>query len=169
MDTICAFPKTLKGYVATRSKGNRTMSFDLTLMCFRNGESATFKRSLVEEIVATGAVNPTFPLTSVEYRDGGGDIYGANRGDDIDHLMFNHFGGDTFMQRIWELADRTGSFFVWPDVGRSVAVTRAETMKHIHADIENDHKPPFIVRSGNELADAISFQKDPEGPTPGKR
>ena len=53
------------------------MGFDLFLNCVRDGETATFKRELFEEIMGRGAVDAKFPLTTVEYIDGGGgDLWG---------------------------------------------------------------------------------------------
>jgi len=140
------------------------MSFDLFLNCVRDGETATFKRALFEEIIGRGAVNARFPLGTVEYPDGsGGEIYGADSEEDeeIDGLMFTHFGGDTLMARIWELADQTGSFLIWPSDGRCLAVTSAETVRHIPPDLAESFGPPFIVSSGDELDYVIGHEKDP--------
>jgi hypothetical protein len=140
------------------------MGFDLFLKCFREGEKATFKRELFEEIIGRGAVDARPPLSTVEYADGsGGEIYGADSKEDeeIDHLMFAHFSGDTLMARLWELADRTGSCFIWPSDGRCLAVTRVETVGHIPAGLVGDHGPPFVVHSGDELDYVIGHEEDP--------
>lgn len=73
------------------------MSFDIHLQCFRNGEPATFKRALVEEIFGRHAINFHLPLTGVNYADrGGAEIYGADDGDDIQSLMFNSAAAPRF-------------------------------------------------------------------------
>jgi len=80
------------------------MSFDIHLQCYRNGEAATFKRALVQKIFGRDAVDLRLPLTAVFYPDGSG---GADEEDDIYSLMFNHCGGATFCDRLYELAHRT--------------------------------------------------------------
>ncbi len=49
-----------------------TVSFDIHLQCYRNGDFATFKRALVEEIFRRDAVDLRLPLTHVDYPDGSG-------------------------------------------------------------------------------------------------
>src|SRR5690348_6146281 len=91
------------------------MGFAIYLQCYRNGESATFKRAVVEEIFGRDAVDLRLPLTNVTYPDGSGaQIIGAYEEDDINSLMFNHFGGPTFYDRLYELAHRTRSCLLWP-------------------------------------------------------
>ena len=38
------------------------MSFTLFLICMRNGEYATFKRALFEEVLGRQAIDPTLPF-----------------------------------------------------------------------------------------------------------
>jgi hypothetical protein len=130
------------------------MSFDIFLQCFRNGDLATFPRTLVEEIFARDAIAPDFPLTDVHYPDGsGGVIYGADD-DEIDCLMFNHCGGEMFFAAMYELAHRTSSVIYWPDTRPSIAITEAETAAHFPKGF-GDMGPPEIVKSGQELIDYI--------------
>ncbi len=74
------------------------MGLDIFVQCYRNGEPATFKRGLAEEILSRHAINYRPPLTNVDYADGSGaQIYGADEGDDIHGRMFAHCGGATFL------------------------------------------------------------------------
>ncbi len=138
------------------------MSFDVFLMCVRDGEEATFKREVLEEVMGRGAINPDYPLSNVYYADGMSVIYGGDD-EDIDSLMFNHFGGDTFFDRLWELADRTGSFLTWPDGECSLAVTCPEMIDQIYPSVIESVGPPIIVRSGKELENAIFTGVVPQG------
>jgi len=142
------------------------MSFDIYLQCMRNKEPATFKRSLAEDIMNRGAIAPELPLMNISYPDGSCVAY-IDEDEDIDGVSFDHFGGDTFYQRLWELADMTGSFLFWPDLGRKMAVTRANVIQHIDDDTVEGHGPPYIVSSGKELEDAIEFGIDPNDPESG--
>jgi hypothetical protein len=149
------------------------MSFDLFLMCARDGEQSSFKRELYEEIMRRDALAPPPDRLDLEYADESGGCVNGDEDEDIASLMFNHFGGDTFMERLWELADRTGSFFVWPGEGRTIAVTRAETISHIFHGLAESLGPPFVVRSGKELEYVIGYGIDPparfESLTPNKK
>ena len=125
------------------------MSFGIFFLCFRNGEITTIKRTLVEEIFGRDAIALKFPLTSVDYIDGGAQIYGANKEDDIEHISFDHFGGDTFFSALYELADRSGSLIVWPG-NPCFAVTREALIAHLPREIVDEN--PKVVGNGAELA-----------------
>src|SRR5271165_2704768 len=142
------------------------MSFDLFMFCARNGHESTFKRELFEEIMGRDAINPHFPIERLTYADGSGsDVSGAERSI-MDGASFNRPGGRIFYDRLWELADRTHSFLVWPDLGRSTAVTRADMLPHLFEGMAEDDNPPYVVKSGQELEYAIEYAIDPEDPPP---
>jgi len=130
------------------------VSFDIFLQCFRNREPTTFPRGLFEEIFARHAIAPRFPLDEVTYGDGGAAIYGGDD-DDIQGLMFNHCGGETFFSALYQLAQRTGSVVFWPDTAPSTAVTDAGTIAHLPEGFDR-LGPPYVARSGCDLADYIS-------------
>jgi hypothetical protein len=130
------------------------MSFDIFLVCFKNQELATFPRALVEEIFGRHAIGPQFPLTDLDYTDGGGAIYGAEE-DSVDGLMFNHCGGPTFYNAMLELADRTGSVIQWLAEGTSLVATRSEVMDHLPSGYLDDFGPACIVTTHEELTKAI--------------
>lgn len=136
------------------------MSMELFLECKRDGETASFKRSLFEEIMGRGAVAPQFPLTGVEYADGGALEIDGGEDDDITSLTFSRFGGDTFFDRLWELADRTGSFLWWPGMDRQLAATRDDVANQIDADMVDEMGPPYVVANGKELAEAVLGDAD---------
>ncbi|HKX06957.1 MAG TPA: hypothetical protein VJN67_02130 [Stellaceae bacterium] len=128
------------------------MSIDILLQCFRDGEPATFKRELVEKIFARDANDYRPPLTGVRYADGGGaEIYGADNGDDIQNLMFNHFGGRTFFNPLYELARETKSVVLMVTESNPIAVTDQETADHLPPGFAG-LSTPAIVSSGTELA-----------------
>ena len=132
------------------------MSFDIHLQCYRNGEPATFKRALVEEIFGRDSVDLRLPLTDVGYPDGsGGQIFGADKEDDISSLMFNHCGGATFYDRLYELAHRTRSFLIWPFGDPQSAVTDEDTIADSPGLWEGPLGPAIVVHSGRALAEGI--------------
>jgi hypothetical protein len=131
------------------------LSFDIFLHCVKDGMPAAFECGLFEEIFGRGAIDLRLPFTRVDYVDGGAEIYGADEGEDIEHLMFTRCGGETFFAALHELADRSGSMIFWPSPGRSIAVTRADMVAHIPPDMV-ELGPPYIVSNGRELADCIS-------------
>lgn len=132
------------------------MSLDIFLQCYRNGESATFKRALVEEVFGRDAVDLRLPLMNVDYPDGsGGQIFGADQEDDIHGLMFNHCGGPTFYDRLYELAHRTRSCILWPSGDPQSAVTDKDTIADSPGLWEAPVGPALVVTSGRELAEGI--------------
>lgn len=138
------------------------MSFDIFLQCFQGGEPATFKRSLFEEIFCPNAINPQLPLEDVTYADGGGDIYGSDD-DDIQCLMFNHCGGDTFWAALRELADRTQSVVFSASGWPTLAVADAAAIAHLPANFTKDSpNSVHVVRSGRELEELIYGPREPQ-------
>lgn len=134
------------------------MSFDIFLACLNNGDMQAFKRELAQEILGRGAVDEGGALERVEYPDGSGsDVYCDEGTDNLSGAMFNHSGGDTFFERLWELADRTGSMIFWPGDGSPVAVTRPEMLPYIPKNEDGEPmEPQFVVKNGKELQDAIA-------------
>ena len=154
------------------------MSFDIFLQCMRNGNVATFNRSIFEELFGAYVVarRPGFmrvdfnhiPETPspVEESDNvcrivdltkidGGEIY-VDDSDEIDGGMFNHCGGDRFWQALYELARRTGSVIYWPAEGPASAVADEAIIGHMPADMIKVVGPVQIVGSGSELAEYIA-------------
>jgi hypothetical protein len=136
------------------------MSMDLFISCTRDGKAATFPRQLFEEIMTRGAVDTSLPVSTIAYADGSGGECGADDADMIDGADFVDFGGDIFFERIWELADRTGSYFTWPGADRPLAVTRSEFIKDVPRDVVEELGPVRVVANGRELAAVIADSDD---------
>lgn len=113
----------------------------------------------------------------VRFADGGADIYLSNEYDSrrtlmdigqlpegtdigiddksvISHLMFNHCGGDTFYQALYELADRTGSIIYWPAPRPSNVVTKEAVIRDVPPE-GFDHATIRVVHSGRDIFKAI--------------
>ncbi len=131
------------------------MSMDLFLTCIRDGEGSTFTRAVFEEVMGRDAIGPKFPLTSVRYADGGCNDIDGGEGGTIQTVSFVHFGGETFYDRLWELADRSGSYLMWPNDGPALAVTRAELVAKIDPKMVEELGPPVVARTGKDLGEAI--------------
>jgi hypothetical protein len=126
------------------------MSFDIFLQCYRNGEPATFKRSVFNEIFETETNQNDPDFVQPEYPDGsGGDIYVDEN--DIQCIMFNHCGGDIFWAKVYELLYVTKSVIFWPAGGPASVVASAEALKHLPADWSDGMGEASIVHSGREL------------------
>ena len=136
------------------------MSFDIFLLCLRNGEAATFKRSVVAEIFGPHAYgDPDF--SNVTFPDGGGSCLYVDDGDDIQCIMFNHCGGDDFFQALYDLADRTKSVIFWPDTRPSSAITDEATWAHLPQNFkEGSTGPAQLVHNGRELEEYIFRKRD---------
>ncbi|HKX06956.1 MAG TPA: hypothetical protein VJN67_02125 [Stellaceae bacterium] len=132
------------------------MGLDLFLHCYRKGEPATFKRALAEEILSRDAIDYRPPLHDVTYADGSrAQITGADD-EDVHDLMFTHCRPGTFLERLYELANRTRSVVLWPFGSPESAVTDTETIAEVPSAFrEEPFGPPFIVGSGREIYEAI--------------
>ncbi|HTW34409.1 MAG TPA: hypothetical protein VMD53_07320 [Rhizomicrobium sp.] len=131
------------------------MAFDIHLACLNNGETNTFKRALAQEILGRDSLDEEGALYYVVYKDGGSSCVYCSENEDLQSMMFNHSGGDVFFERLWELADRTGSMIFWPGYDVTTAVTRPEMLEHVPHHPETDPWA-FVVRSGRELVKAMS-------------
>jgi hypothetical protein len=136
------------------------VSFDIFLQCCRNGEPATFKRSVVAEIFGPHAYgDPDF--SNVTFPDGSGSCIYVDPGEDIDGMMFNHCGGDDFFQALYELADRTKSVIFWPDTRPSSAITDEATLAYLPPSFVDGRMGPVqLVHSGRELQAYIFRKRD---------
>lgn len=118
--------------------------------------NGAFKRAPAQEIFARDALQPEHALSCVEYPDGsGGCIYIGNE-EDIAGMMFNHCGGETFFDRVWELEDRTDSHFFWPGFEQNYAVRRPERAEGVEKWSEGNFLNPQVARNGLELVYAIN-------------
>jgi hypothetical protein len=129
------------------------VSLDIFLQCFRNGEPAAFKVAVVERIFSHDGVDFHLPLTGVRFRNGGrADIYGADGGDDTNHVMFTHFSGKTFFDALYALARETKSVVLMITPAHPIAVADQETIDHLPPGFAEGLSMPVIVSSGHELA-----------------
>jgi hypothetical protein len=135
------------------------MSFDVYLQCFRNGERAYFNRDIFEAIflpdskyVDAYRKDPSF--LRVDYPDGSGsDIY-CGHDADINHLTFNHGGGTTLFQAMFELAVQTRSVIYWPGETPCAVVTEEITRSDLPKDFPDRDIAP-AVRSGDDIIKLI--------------
>ena len=132
------------------------MSFDIFLQCYRNGEPATFKRSVFNEIFETETDSRDPDFEQPRYSDGsGGDIYVD--ADDIQTIMFNHCGGDIFWAKLYELLYVTQSVIFWPEVkGNNSVIANTEALKHLPSVWVEDFGEVHIAHNGHEL-EAVIF------------
>jgi hypothetical protein len=109
------------------------VSFEIFLQCYRNGEPATFKRTILDETfgLRDTSRNRRPWCFKVDYPDGGGaDVY-ADDGDDQQGIMFSRCGGGMFFDALYQLADVTKSVVFWPYKSPAVAVTNETTVAHL--------------------------------------
>ena len=129
------------------------MGFEVFTTRFRNKETAPYATAIVERIFMRGAIDPTTPLTFVEYADGVAEIYGAE--DDMtDGIMIAHFSSRTVLERLFELADETGSLIFWPSEDNCSVVTKAEWLDHLPDDAQFE---PVVVSTVDELMEAMEL------------
>lgn len=126
------------------------MSFDIFLQCYRNGEAASFKRAVFDEIFETQNDRIGRDFVQPRYSDGsGGDIYVDEN--DIQCIMFNHCGGDIFWAKVYELLYVTQSLIFWPAGGPAAVVARADALKHLPSDFDEMFGKIHVVANAREL------------------
>ena len=126
------------------------MSFDIFLQCYRNGEAATFKRAVFDEIFETKGDRIERDFVQPRYSDGsGGDIYVDEN--DIQCIMFNHCGGDMFWAKVYELLYVTKSVIFWPAGGPASVVASTEALKHLPADWSDGMGKVSVIHNAREL------------------
>jgi hypothetical protein len=132
------------------------MSFEIFMECYRHGQPASFDRALIHEAFGSDARIGDGEIDSIVYPEGDrAEVFGADE-PIIEGLMFNHASGDRVFDGLWRLANQTRSIVYWPGEGSQCAVTNAETLQHIPAEMLEDIGPARIVRTGRELADYIA-------------
>ena len=130
------------------------MGFEVFTTRFRNKETAPYATAIVERIFMRDAIDPTTPLAFVEYADGVAEIYGAE--DDMtDGIMIAHFSSRTVLERLFELADETGSLIFWPSEDNCSVVTKAEWLDHLPDDMLQIE--PVVVSNVDELMEAMEL------------
>jgi hypothetical protein len=137
------------------------MSFDIFLLCVRNGEAATFGRSTLYEVFGASIVSrEPDGFFKLYFADGGGaDVYSGDDDDVVQHIGFNRPGGDMFFDALYRLAEVTKSVVFWPSKPPAVAVTDEATLAHLPDGFSGDGiGPAWVVHSGRELRDYI-FRK----------
>jgi len=138
------------------------MGLDVFL-CKLTSAPSHFDRQSAIDILFKDALDPSY-LGSVEYPDGGGggEIYGLERDDEeFDSLMFAHFGGPTFLARIFELADRLEGFLFWttdPAYGPNLGVTKDHLAGLVEDDTEMDGEVA-ILRDADHLNELMGGHK----------
>jgi hypothetical protein len=131
------------------------MSFDIFLQCGRDGQMATWKREVVDEIFGQYVVHreDTYGFVRLEFPDGGGSVVYMGNEDDIDGMTFNRGGGLNFFQELYRLTDRIQGCLFWP--GPFFVITDAATLNHVPAGLHESGFAPLLVRSGAEIVAAI--------------
>ncbi|MGO9007451.1 MAG: hypothetical protein ACLQIQ_09660 [Beijerinckiaceae bacterium] len=129
------------------------MGFELFVKCVRNKELSRYDRKIAERIFNRDAIDPTIPLTGVQYADGSAEIYGAEH-DPMSGVMLAHFSGETVLERALELADETGSLIFWPGHPPLAAITNLALLDHLPDDLVKGWKP-VLVRTVDRLIKVI--------------
>lgn len=134
------------------------MSFDIHLLCCRNGQASAFAWTVAEAIFDRGALSPS-EMACVEYTDGRGEIYGCEDAM-IEGFMLSHFSGRTICERLLEIASVTQSLIFWPSLGIQFAVTDPAHLAHVPREGIED-RYIAVVRTVDELWAAINTESEP--------
>ena len=143
------------------------MSFDIFLLCVRNGEAATFSRSTLVEVFGASIVSrEPDGFFKLYFADGGGaDVYSGHDDDVVQHIGFNRPGGDMFFDALYRLAEVTKSVVFWPSKPPAVAVTDETTLAHLPDGLSADGiGPAQVVHSGRELYEYIFRKRERRQP-----
>jgi len=126
------------------------MSFDVGLMCYQNGEPATFSRALLERAFDSIAdrSNPGDWILR-----NGGTLY-VKEGDEITGFAVNRPPEfEAFWQAIMEILQQTSSVFYWP--GGGCVVANAEVAKHLPNYLTDALGAPVVTTDPLEILELI--------------
>jgi len=137
------------------------MGLDVFLFKFKSAQSH-FHRQSALDILFKDALDPSY-LGFVEYPDGGGsgEIFGLEDEEEFDHLTFAHFGGPTFLARMFELADRLEGFLFWTTDsadGPNMGVTKDYLIGLLKDDFELEEEV-VIIRDAQHLNELMGGYK----------
>lgn len=134
------------------------MSFDLFIQRFENGDAATFPRADFDAVFGPYVTSREPDFVKVEFPDGSGsDVY-IDDAEAIYSIMFNHFGGDAFLDALYRLTARCKLAIYWPAPGNPIAITDQSVKPHLPKDFAEDSVR--IVGSGAEIEAAIMEEPD---------
>lgn len=111
-----------------------------------DGTSLDRKKAI--EILARDAYDPS-DLSFVEYHkgEGAGEVIGWDD-EEIDVLSFQHFGGKTFLERLFELAERLDGILIWAGLEPGavhMGVTKESLLAQIPDDLRQDSEVALIT------------------------
>ncbi len=100
------------------------------------------------------ALDPSTPLSFVEYADGHAEIFGAEE-HQINGVMMSHFSSRIAVAHAFELADATNALIFWPGEPPFMAVTKAETLARLPDVVKQEQIA--IVKNVDELIVVIGL------------
>jgi len=131
------------------------MSFDLFIMKLPD-DPTPFDKQKVIEIFSREAL-ASAEKGFVEYPDGGqGEISGIED-DVVEGLTVSHFGGATFMSRLYEVADTFEALLVWPAIPEeepNACVTKAALLSRCEPFLDDGFNIA-VARDFEQLVDII--------------
>src|ERR1700748_3836724 len=125
----------------------------ISFLCFRDREPAFFKRQLFEEVFSRGAFIPASRFSDMEYADGHSDVL-IEDDEEISDLSFSYSWGDTFIENLLELADRTGSCII--DGDGNIVVTDLAVLDHVPEELRD--ATVHVARSPKEFLEAVGWR-----------
>lgn len=123
---------------------------------FRHGKLVPFPRKIAEEIFEPGALYGKSIADGITYPDGPTELR-VQDGDELTGIGFGRCGSETFLERLFELIDVTGSVLFWPGDETWAVFTDPALREHFPKDAMFLENPPVLVRTLDEMKSVAGF------------
>lgn len=130
------------------------MSFDVFVVCYRNGEAASFPRRIVEEIFDKYINHKEDSCWSPEFSDRGGCNVFIAALPEVEHFSVTHaVASPELWDCLFQVLRQTGSFLFW--AGGQAVVAERSVLDHLDEGLLKLFGPGIVVNCGKDICDAI--------------
>ena len=126
------------------------MSFDVHLICLRNGEPDMFPAQIVRDVFEPYIESRDEDLWVLAFPDGGGgEMLGEDGTEETNGVSIDGASGSDIFDALYEVLRQTNSVLVWSFGGCVVA--NASVIADLPEGLIEENGEPVVVRSGAEI------------------
>jgi hypothetical protein len=129
------------------------MSFDLNLICLKNGEFDTFPSIIVQNIFEPFVKKRDEDLWFLEFPDGGGGDMLGDRDERTNGVSIHHASGGDIYDALYEVLRQTNSVLIWSFGGCVIA--DSAMLAHLPEGLIESVGVPVVVHSGADIVAEI--------------
>ena len=130
------------------------MSFDLELICVKDGFPDSFPASIVREALGPFVRSQDEDMWILEFPDGGGGEMLAEDEDETNGVSIGGANGVDIYNALYEILRQTHAVLIWSFGGCVIA--DPSVIPDLPEGLVESVGEPIVVRSGAEIAEAVS-------------